>query len=428
MERIVGAAGTFEKRLKVPGDKSLSHRGLIFAAMASGKSRLTGLSDGGDVLSTARCLRKLKAKIAHQKDGSVTVVGWGPGGWTEPDSLLDCGNSGTALRLLAGVVAAHPGLCLLSGDRSLRSRPMGRIVKPLRAMGATVHGRDHDRLPPLAIKGGTLKDYSYELPVASAQVKSCLLLAGLAAGVEVSLTEPGQSRNHTELMMQSLGLPIEHEVGRARLKGGGSFDGFEFAVPGDPSSAAFLVAAAVISPGSSVVVENVNLNPGRIAFFEILKEMGADIQWRQTSEELGESVGEIEAHGSELTAVEVGPDRVPQSIDELPLLAVVATQARGKTRVWGAEELRHKESDRIRATVTELSKMGARITEHDDGFTIYGPCELEGAAVTCHHDHRLEMGLAVAGLVARGRTRLRGCGWAEISFPTFWELYPGLVE
>lgn len=417
-------ASPWQLRLSVPGDKSLSHRALILAAMARGESFLGGLSESRDVRTTLRCLQALGARIRPQAGGRV-VSGWGPAGPLEPGKVLDCGGSGTTLRLLAGVLAAGRGLAVLSGDSSLRRRPMARIVDPLVRMGARIWGRAGGRLAPLALQGGPLGDLSWELPVASAQVKSCLLLAGLQAGVRVELREPLPSRDHTERMLKALGVPLECSGGTLRLAGVAELPGFRLSVPGDPSSAAFLVAAAVMNPGARVRIEGVCLNPGRLGFFEILRRMGGRVRWEVTGSELGEPVGWIEAAGSELRGLEVGAGEVPAALDELPLLAVVATRGAGRTRVSGAGELRRKESDRIGCLVGELQRMGARIREQEEGFEVEGPVRLAGGTVRCHRDHRLEMSLAVAALSASGPTRLLGAGFSEVSFPGFWDLLPG---
>ncbi len=428
MRITLGEGKPLRSQLTLRGDKSLSHRALIFGAMAIGKSRLLGLSSGADVASTAQCLRLLGAKIELNDLGDVRVDGWGAEGPSEPLAVLDCGNSGTSLRLLSGLVSAHPILAIFDGDASLRKRPQGRILRPLAEMGVQVMARGSDRFAPVVLRGGALNDFRGEPEVASAQVKSCLLLAGLGAGTEVRLLEKGATRDHTEKMLRSLGVPLTTEGLNVHLPAGDHhFPGFEYDVPGDPSSAAFLVAAALLSPKSRVLLEGVCLNPTRLGFFEILRRMGADITITATEERMGEPVGTIEAKTSRLIGTVVEPHEVPSAIDEFPLLAVVATAAEGNTVVRGAEELRVKESDRIGCVVTELSRMGARLTEHPDGFTVYGPCRLQGAAVECHHDHRLEMSLAVAALVADGPTHLLNAGWASVSFADFWEHYPGSV-
>lgn len=424
MQVLVRPSGAFDLDVRVPGDKSLSHRAVLFAALAEGRSALTGVSGSRDVRSTMRCVRALGASVEPEGDGWA-VTGWGEAGWREPEDVLDCGNSGTTIRLLAGVLASSPGFAVLTGDEALRRRPMARVVEPLTRMGARLAGRDGGHYAPLAIQGTRLRGMDYTLPMASAQVKSCLLLAGLSAQGGTTIEEPSPSRDHTERMLQALGVRLERAGRVLRLPGPARLPGFRFHVPGDPSSAAFLVAAAVLTPGSHVVVREVSLNPGRVGFFQLLQRMGADVRLTVDREELGEPVGVVEAAWSPLTGVEVGPDDIPGAIDEIPLLAVVATQARGATIVAGAEELRHKESDRIRAIVGELRRLGARIEERPDGFAVEGPTRLRGATVRCHRDHRLEMGLAVAALNADGPTRLTGAGWCDISFPGFWDVLPG---
>jgi 3-phosphoshikimate 1-carboxyvinyltransferase len=414
----------WELRARMPGDKSLSHRALFLGAMAEGESVLTGLSESRDVRTTLRCLRALGARVRREGSGWV-VSGWGRLCPSEPEQVLDCGGSGTTLRLLAGVLAAGRGLSVLTGDSSLRRRPMARVVQPLSAMGARVWGRGEGRLAPLVLQQGSLHALEWELPVPSAQVKSCLLLAGLQAGVPVALREPLPSRDHTERMLQALGVPLEQTGLDVRLTAPANLGGFSFAVPGDPSAAAFLVAAAVMNPGARVRIEGVSLNPGRLGFCELLRRMGAQVRWAVTHEELGEPVGWIEACGSELRGVEVQADEVPAALDELPLLAVVATRAWGRTQIRGAGELRHKECDRIHHLVVELRRMGACIREQAEGFEVEGPVRLRGAAVRCHGDHRLEMSLAVAALSAAGPTRLLGAGYSHVSFPEFWDLLPG---
>ncbi len=393
----------------------------MLAALSDGLCRLGNLSMGKDVLSTLRCLRQMG--ISSRRDGQHLLVRGSP--WQEPDRVLDCGNSGTSMRLLTGILAGSPGLFVLSGDSSLRSRPMGRVVEPLLEMGARVRGRQGNRFAPLVVEGTELQGIYHQLKVASAQVKSCILLAGLKAGGTTVVEEPHQSRDHTERMLSHLGVRLTRDENRLHLSPAERLRSFDLEVPGDVSSAAFLVTAAVICPGARVIVENVGLNPTRTAYLYLLRQMGARITTRVTRTELGEPVGTIEAVGSELTGMVVPESEIPGAIDELPILAVAASQARGTTLVRGASELRVKESDRIHSTVTELRKLGAEVEEFEDGFAVHGPTPLKGAPVECHHDHRLEMSLAVAGLIARGSTRIEGTGWAAISFPSFWHSFPG---
>lgn len=397
--------------------------------MAKGSSEIRGLSRGADVQSTQSVLESLGSEFIQSDDGAVYVSGWGDRGPRESHSVLDCGNSGTTLRLLSGLLSASPGLHVLTGDASLSARPQGRILRPLKQMGATVLARGGGKFAPVVVQGGQLNSFKGSPEVASAQVKSCLLLAGLASGVEVELRELGRTRDHTERMLMSLEVPIDCQGLDVKLpEGRWTWDGFRFEVPGDPSSAAFLVASAIVAERSRIVIEGVCLNPTRIGFFEIIRRMGANLQMEVTGERMGEPVGRITASSSRLIGTVVEPHEVPTAIDEFPLLATLATAAEGHTVVSGAEELRVKESDRIRTVVTELSKMGARITEAPDGFTVYGPTPLTGASVECHHDHRLEMSLAIAGSMAEGETHLLNSGWAAVSFPEFWEFFPGRME
>lgn len=429
MSLTLSGGATWQRTLTLHGDKSLSHRALIFGAMGRGTTELSGLSGGADVTSTASCLRALGAGVTIHGQGRASVEGWGENGPSEPDGPLDCGNSGTSLRLLSGLVAAYPIFAVLDGDASLRKRPQSRVLSPLASMGTQVMARGSDRFAPVVLRGGNLRPYQGAPEVASAQVKSCLLLAGLGSGSEVRLTEKGFTRDHTEMMLRGLGVPLESRGLEVYLPAGPfAWDGFNYTVPGDPSSAAFLVAAAILGQHSRVRLEGVCLNPTRLGFFKILQRMGADLSITPVEERMGEPVGVIEAGSSRLTATTVEPEEVPSAIDEFPLLAVVATAAKGTTLVRGAEELRVKESDRIGSVVGELSKMGARISEQHDGFSVHGPNPLQGAAMECHHDHRLEMSWAVAALIAEGTTTLLNPGWASISFPEFWDVYPGKVE
>lgn len=429
MKIALSGGATWQTTLTLHGDKSLSHRALIFGAMGSGTTQLKGLSAGDDVMSTAGCLRAMGAQVEIHGEGRASVTGWGREGPREPLGPLDCGNSGTSLRLLSGLIAANPIFAILDGDASLRKRPQGRVLAPLTSMGCQVMARGGDRFAPVVLRGGQLRAYHGAPEVASAQVKSCILLAGLGSGAEVRLKEKARTRDHTENMLRGLGVPLTSDGLDVHLPAGPfGWSGFSYDVPGDPSSAAFLVAAAVMGARSRVRLEGVCLNPTRLGFFEILRRMGADITITETEQRMGEPVGVIEASSSLLVATVIEPHEVPSAIDEFPLLAVVASVAKGTTVVRGAEELRVKESDRIGSVVAELSKMGAQLVEHQDGFSVYGPCQLKGAAVECHHDHRLEMSLAVAALVAEGTTTLLNAGWASVSFPEFWEVYPGSLE
>ncbi len=412
-------------RGEVPSDKSLSHRAIIFGAMAKGNSELEQVLEGEDVLATIAICQALGANVTRQSAGQYQVLGWGNKGPQEPDNILDCGNSGTSIRLLSGLLAgSDSGLYVLTGDNSLRSRPMTRVVEPLTHLGATVTGRSKGRLAPLVIEGGSFVGGRWEGTLASAQVKSCLLLASVTARKALSYTEPGPSRDHTERMMQALGAPLKRSGLELDFAGSWFPPSFRFSVPGDSSSAAFWVVGALLAQEGTLLLENVGLNPGRIGFFEVLKKMGANLSWQITSEALGEPVGTIEASTSTLKGITIEGETVPRMIDEFPLLALVATQAEGVTTIRNAEELRHKESDRIARIVQGLLALGADITEQKDGFTVVGNGLLEGNCdLDCHHDHRLEMTWAMASFACKHSIRLHGEGVAKVSYPEFWNDY-----
>lgn len=402
----------------VPGDKSISHRALLFAGVAAGTSRLRGLGPGEDVAATRRCLEAYGVRVRSSSDG-LEVTG-GIDSWREPESTLDCGNSGTTMRLLAGLAARCPFTSVLDGDASLRRRPMDRLADPLRRLGAHVRARD-DRLPPLEVSGGSLVGTSITTKVASAQVKSCVLLAGLGAAGTTTVVEPARSRDHTERLLSAMGAPIRTSHtpdGGARVEiEAYELPPLELVVPGDASSAAFLVAAAILC--GEVRVPGVGLNPTRTGFLGTVSRMDGHASTEITGEHHGEPVGTILAGHSELSGVEIDAPDVPGVIDELPLIAVLATAARGRTEVTGAGELRVKESDRIAAIAEGLSRLGGTVSERPDGFVVDGPTPLRGAPVDAQGDHRVAMALAVAGLAASGETRIRGFEAAAVSWPGF---------
>ena len=411
-------------RVKIPGDKSLSHRGLILGALADGTTRLENLSPGQDVASTLRVVQALGC--AAEKEGqTVMLTGRGRKGFAEPAAPLNCGNSGTTTRLMTGVLAAQPIFSVLIGDQSLSRRPMSRVVEPLTKMGARIWGRqNHSRLP-LAIWGGGLHGTRHRLPVASAQVKTALLLAGLRAEGETVVTEPAQSRDHTERLFAWLGLPLEKDGLTYRIQPA-DVPAFSLRVPGDFSSAAYFLALGAIHPDANIWVEQVNLNPTRTGFLQFLQEMGASLEIEETASE-PEPVGNVHVRSSGLKNLTVPAEKIPNLIDELPLLAVVATQAEGTLVVHGASELRVKESDRITTIVRGLRKMGAQIEEFPDGFAVTGPTPLTGARVQSYGDHRIAMSLAVAALIAKGKTGLHGDRWVRISYPGFFDDLSQLV-
>jgi 3-phosphoshikimate 1-carboxyvinyltransferase len=410
-----------------PGDKSVSHRALILNAIAHGTATVTGLSGGEDVLSTTRCLKGLGVRIEPGRDeGTVTVHG-SQASLDEPDDTLDTGNSGTSIRLLSGLLAGQPFLSVLTGDSSVRSRPMGRIVQPLRLMGAQIQGRNNDTLAPLAIRGGSLKGIEYAMPVASAQLKSSIMLAGLSAQGETVLHQPARSRDHTERMVRAMGAEVEEDGLSVVLKPG-KLSAVDVHVPGDISSAAFWMVAGLCHSDARIKIKGVGVNPTRVGILEALEAMGARISRESPRLEGGEPVADLLVESSDLRATEVGGELIPLIIDELPVLAVAACFARGTTVIRDAQELRVKESDRILTTVKELSKLGAGIEERPDGMVIHGTGRLTGGRCRSHGDHRLAMALAVAGLLAEGETAVDGAQAASISYPQFWEHMKGLYD
>ena len=422
MEQTIHRPRRLAGSLAVPGDKSVSHRSLILNAIAAGEATVTGLSDGADVRSTAACLRAMGVGIEPLGEpGSFHVSGPGAS-LNEPSDMLDAGNSGTSMRLLSGLLAGQDFLAVLSGDGSLRSRPMGRVVQPLQQMGAEIMGRSGNTLAPLAIRGGSLRSIEYEMPVASAQVKSCLMLAGLSAAGPTVLHQPALSRDHTERMMTAMGARVETD-GLALTLHPTELQAVDVAVPGDISSAAFWMVAGLIHPNARVTITGVGLNPSRAGIIEALQMMGAGEALRLENERVegGEPVADVVASSGSLQGIDLGGDIIPIMIDELPVLAVAACFAEGDTVIRDAAELRVKESDRIATTVSELTRLGGRLEPRDDGMVIHGVGKLSGAAVASHDDHRIAMAMAVAGLAASGETVIHGAEDASVSYPTFWE-------
>ena len=408
--------------IRPPGDKSITHRALLLSALARGSSRITGCLDSGDPGATIGCLRSLGVRIDHVSPGELVVHGAGSHGWREPDDVLDCVRSGTTMRLLSGLLAGQGFYAVLTGSAQLRRRPMERITLPLRKMGAEIRGRKSGRFPPLTISERELSGIEYAMPVASAQVKSCVLLAGLYAEGPTTVTEPAPSRDHTERMLRARGVPVLSRDLAHTLHGPApELVALDTSVPGDFSSAAYFVVGALLLPGSEVLVRGVGVNPTRAGLLDVLRQMGATIEILNQGDQGGEPLGDILVRGQELHGAEVSGSIVPRMIDELPVLAIAATQARGTTRVRDAEELRVKETDRISALVESLRALGARVEGRRDGFDIEGPTPLRGAQVDCHGDHRLAMALAIAGLVAEGRTLIVGAECIADSFPGFEE-------
>jgi 3-phosphoshikimate 1-carboxyvinyltransferase len=431
MPRILQGSGPLVGRLAVPGDKSIAHRTLIFAGLSPVPVMVHGLPDGADVASTRRAMAALGAWFESTADGALRVEGVGAPGIGEPAEVVDCGNSGTSMRLLAGLVAGAPQLTVLAGDASLSARPMGRIIEPLRAMGATVLGRRRDSLPPLAIRGGALRGICHRGRVASAQVKSCLLLAGLSAEGELEIHEPGPSRDHTERMLEWWGVKLTREPGHVAMAGGQPLippcAEPTLTIPGDLSSAAFVLVAAALRPGSDVTVEGVGVNPTRTGILDVLLEMGAELEIIHRDPVGGEPVADLRIRGGErLRPFQLGGERLVRCIDEVPVLAVAAALADGTSTVRDAADLRRKESDRLAAVAAELSALGVSLEEQPDGLVISGRRSLESASVRSHDDHRMAMALAVASGAAEGPVSLEGDDVVGISWPGFFDAIEGL--
>ncbi|MFM5980730.1 MAG: 3-phosphoshikimate 1-carboxyvinyltransferase [Sphaerospermopsis kisseleviana] len=413
---------SLQGRISIPGDKSISHRALMLGAIAEGETEIQGLLLGEDPRSTAHCFQALGAEISELNTQLVRVKGIGLGNFQEPMDVLNAGNSGTTIRLMLGLLASHPGrFFTVTGDDSLRSRPMSRVVKPLQQMSAEIWGRNSNTLAPLAVQGQALKPIHYHSPIASAQVKSCILLAGLNTEGKTTVTEPALSRDHSERMLKAFGaeLSIDPETNSVTVTGNAKLYGQKVVVPGDISSAAFWLVAGSIVPGSELVVENVGVNPTRTGILEALAMMGADIQLENQREVAGEPVADVRVRSSQLKSCTIAGDIIPRLIDEIPILAVAATFAQGTTIIRDAAELRVKESDRITVMAQQLNKMGAKVTELPDGMEITGGTALVGAEVDSHTDHRIGMSLAIAALNASGTTTIHRAEAAAISYPNF---------
>lgn len=417
--RLTGRQRGVRGKIRVPGDKSISHRALFLGALAQGTTKVSGLLLGEDPRSTAACFRALGAQISPLNSEEVTIIGLG-GDLQEPSDVLDAGNSGTTMRLILGVLASQTGKFFsLTGDRSLRSRPMGRVTKPLRSFGAQIWGREGGAKAPLAVLGTTLTPSHYYSPIASAQVKSCLLLAGLNLEAEMVITEPERSRDHSERMLKAFGADLQVEGNTVYLRGGVKLQGQTVVVPGDISSAAYWLVAASIVPDSELLIENVGVNPTRTGILEVLLAMGADITQQNYREVTGEPVADLLVRSADLHGVEIKGAVIPRLIDEIPILAVAAACAKGRTLISDAAELRVKESDRISAMVTELLKLGVDVSERTDGMEIVGGKPLHGCELQTYEDHRVAMSLTIAALVAQGTTEINQVDCIKISYPDF---------
>lgn len=422
IDRTIQPALTLRGEIVTPGDKSISHRSIMFGALAEGTTRVKGFLTGEDNLSTLKAFQAMGIAIRQAAPGELEIEGRGLDGLQEPADVLDCGNSGTTMRLMSGLLSGQRFFSVLTGDQYLRKRPMKRVVAPLTAMGARIWGRRGGELAPLAIQGGSLQAINYDSPIASAQVKSAVLLAGLYADGETTVREPHLSRDHSERMLRWFGADVRPFAGGVTVAGRPRLVARDMYVPGDISSATFFLVAALITPGAELLVRNVGLNPSRSGSIDILRAMGGELELLNEREQSGEPVADILVRHSRLKGIEIGGDVVPRAIDEFPVLSVAAALAEGTTVIRDAEELRVKETDRIAAMASELGKLGAAVEPTPDGMIITGRERLQGGAVTSHGDHRIAMSCAVAALAAAGPVAIADTACTETSFPGFWEL------
>ncbi|MBI5574534.1 MAG: 3-phosphoshikimate 1-carboxyvinyltransferase [Elusimicrobia bacterium] len=404
--------------IEIAPDKSISHRALMISAVAEGTSRIKNFLKAEDCISTMNCLKKLGVDIA-EKDGEIIVKGNGLK-LKKPSGVLDAGNSGTTVRLLSGILAGQNFATKIIGDESLSKRPMKRIIEPLEKMGAKI--KSNNGYLPIEIEGGNLKPINYDSKISSAQVKSCVLFAGLYADGITSFTEPEKSRDHMERMLKSFGAKIEFNKNTVSIKGIAKLHPSDVFIPGDISSAAFFMVATAIVKGSELKIKNVGINPTRTGIIDVLKRMGAKIEIENKREIADELIADIVVKSSELKSTNIERGEIPLLIDEIPIIAVAATQSEGITKITGAKELRVKETDRLKAIVSELKKMGAEISELEDGLIVKGPTKLNGVRVDSYKDHRIAMSLAVASLVAEGNTEILNRECVNISFPEFWNV------
>lgn len=424
---LVKPVKRIRENIKVPGDKSISHRSIMLSAIAKGESNIYNFLMGEDCLNTINCFRKLGVNIDMQKE-HIKVQGAGLRGLHEPGDVLDVGNSGTTIRVMTGILCGQTFECEVTGDASIQKRPMGRIIKPLRQMGANIYGNVKENFAPLKIRGGNLKGINYEMPIASAQVKSAVLLAGLYAQGVTTIREPHKSRNHTELMLNSMGGDIEVkglEIICRPVDGLFRRDAF---IPGDISSAAFFLVLGAISEDGELFIRDVGLNENRTGIIDILIQMGANIKILNKRYVSGERMGDILVKSSKLRAVDIYGDMVPRLIDEIPVLAVAACFSEGTTTIRDAQELKVKESNRLEAIVCELKKIGANIEETDDGMRIKGGRPLSGGQIESHNDHRIAMAMAIAGLVSEEGVYIDNPECVAISFPEFFNIVERIIS
>lgn len=418
LSKVNSLAGSVE----IPGDKSISHRAVMFGAIADGKTEITNFLMGADCLSTVSCFQKMGVSINVQED-LVTVEGNGLNGLKEPSEILDVGNSGTTTRLMMGILAGTPFHSCIIGDESIARRPMSRVTKPLKLMGADIDGRENGQFTPLSIRGGHLKGINYDSPVASAQVKSAILLAGLQTNhEETTVTEPHKSRDHTERMLRAFGVEVLEDEKSATIIGGQQLKATNIFVPGDISSAAFFLVAGAIVPNSEIILKNVGINPTRTGILDVLNMMGASIEIIEHSTQTFEPIADIVIKSSSLKGTTISGELIPKLIDEIPVIALLATQAEGETIIKDASELKVKETNRIDTVVGELSKLGASIKATDDGMIISGKTTLTGnATVSSHGDHRIGMMLAIASCITQEPIYLQGADAIDVSYPSFFD-------
>ncbi|MGF6948636.1 3-phosphoshikimate 1-carboxyvinyltransferase [Neobacillus sp. B4I6] len=414
-------------KITIPGDKSISHRSVMFGSIAYGETKVTNFLPGEDCLSTISCFRKLGV-IIEESDNQLRIIGKGFEGLTEPTEVLDVGNSGTTIRLLMGILAGRPFFSSLVGDESIGKRPMTRVTNPLSEIGARIDGRKDGSFTPISIRGGGLKPVNYHLPVASAQVKSALILAGLQAEGQSIIIEPEETRDHTERMIKKFGGEIHKDNQNIMVKGGQKLTATSIHVPGDISSAAFFLVAGAVIPDSEIVLKNVGLNPTRTGIIEVMKKMGADLEIVQNEETSFEPFGDLIIKTSSLKGTVIEGDLIPKLIDEIPIIALLATQAEGTTIIKDAEELKVKETNRIDTVVNELKKLGAKIEATEDGMIIYGKSVLSGGTVSSHGDHRIGMMLAIAALLCENEAELVNPEAISVSYPNFFAHLNSLIK
>ncbi|GIN85670.1 3-phosphoshikimate 1-carboxyvinyltransferase [Heyndrickxia sporothermodurans] len=415
--------------IRVPGDKSISHRAIMFGAIANGVTTVLNFLNGDDCRSTIDCFRKLGVKIEETKN-EIKIYGSGFDGLQEPKDILDVGNSGTTTRLILGLLAGRPFHSVVIGDNSIANRPMKRVTQPLKAMGAVIHGRDDANYTPISVNGGKLNPIEYLMPVASAQIKSSLLFAALQAEGETTIIQPVISRDHTERMIEQFGGNLLIEKDKIKIRGNQHLQAAKVNVPGDISSAAYFMVAAAIVDNSEVIIENVGLNPTRTGIIDVLKKMGANIHIKYDSHDENdnnEPFGTVKVSTSNLNGIEIGGELIPRLIDEIPIIALLATQAEGKTVIRDAEELKVKETNRIDTVVNELKTLGANIEATSDGMIIYGKSQLNGGQGNSHGDHRIGMMLSIASLITSSTVHLKGAKAIDVSYPNFYDHLHSLI-